>query len=94
VREPEELKRFRLSEATRLTALGGEPPELNQPRLLLVQPQAKLRETLAQCSPEPLSVVTMLEAHHEVVAVAHDDHLAARVPTPPVVDPEVEHVVE
>ena len=49
-----------------LSALSGEPPKLDQPRLLLVQSQAKLRESLAQISPEPLGVGTMLEAHHEV----------------------------
>jgi len=36
----------------------------------------------------------MLEAKHEVVDVAHDDHVTARVLTPPCVCPQVEDVVK
>src|SRR5918995_6727245 len=94
VREPEKLERFRLRESARLSALSGEPPKLDQPRLALVQPQIELREPLAKTSPEPLGVPTMLESHHEVVRITHDDHLAARVTTSPLVDPQVKDVVQ
>ena len=77
-----------------LSVLGGEPPELDQPRLLFRQLQVELREPLAKISQEPLGVVTMLKAHHGVVREAHHDHLAARPPASPLVDPQVEHVVE
>jgi hypothetical protein len=36
----------------------------------------------------------VLEAEHEVVDIAHDDHIATRVSTPPCVYPQVEDVVE
>ena len=36
----------------------------------------------------------MLEPHHEVVGEAHDDHVAARVPPPPLVGPQVKDVVQ
>ena len=74
--------------------LGGEPPELDQPRLLGVQLQAELREPCAKIGQEPLGVIPVLEAHHEVVGEAHDDHVTARVPTPPLVGPQVEDVVQ
>ena len=58
VREAEEVERLRLPEAPRLPVLGGEPPELDQPRLLGMQLQAELREPLAQVGEEPLGVGT------------------------------------
>jgi hypothetical protein len=36
----------------------------------------------------------MLETDDVVVGEAHDDHLTVRVPPPPLVGPQVEHVVE
>ena len=75
-------------------SLGGEPPELDQARLLGVQLQAELREPVAKIRPEPLGVVPMLEPHHEVVSEPHDDHVTARVPPPPLVGPQVEDVVQ
>jgi hypothetical protein len=36
----------------------------------------------------------MLEARHEIVSEAHKDHVPARVPTPPLVGPQVEDVVQ
>src|SRR5437763_11986353 len=94
VREAEKPERLRLAESTGLAIAGGEPPELDQPCLLGVQLQAELREPVAQVSPEPLRVLPVLESHHEVVSPAHDDDVAVRVPTPPLVSPEVEDVVE
>ena len=35
-----------------------------------------------------------LEAHHEVVGVAHDRDPTARIPTAPLMDPEIEDVVQ
>src|ERR1700746_780763 len=33
-----------------------------------------------------------LEAHHEIVAIAHDDNSSARVAFPPLMDPQVKRV--
>ena len=74
--------------------LGGEAPKLDQPRLALVQLHAKAREPLAKLSPEPLGLVTMLKAHHEVVREPHHDNIAASVPRTPPLDPQVEHIME
>ena len=70
-----------------LSVLGSEPPKLDQPRLLVRQLQVELREPLAKIGEEPLGVVTMLEGHHGVIRKTHHDHLAARLTTPPLVDP-------
>src|SRR5512132_1873086 len=85
MREAQKAKRLRLAEPARCSTLGGEPSELDQPRLLGVQLQRELREPLAKVSPEPLSVVAILESHHEVIGEPHDHNLATRVPTPPLV---------
>ena len=76
------------------SSLGREAPELDQPRFLVVQPQPELREPLAKLGEEPLGVVPMLEAHHSVVSEPHSDDIAARLATPPLVDPQVEDVMQ
>src|ERR1035441_9802149 len=52
-----------------------------------------LREPVAKVSPELLGVFPMLKAHHEVVSEPHDDNVTARVPSPPLVSPQVQDVV-
>ena len=93
MREAEKPERFRLAESARLAITSGEPPELDKPRLLGVQLQVELREPAAKIRPEPLSVIPILETHHGVVGETHDDHVAARVPLSPLVNPQVEDVV-
>ena len=94
MREAEKLERLRLAEPTRLAIPGGVPSELDQPRFLGVQLQAELREPVAQISPEPLGVLPMLKPHHEVISETRDHDVAVRVPSPPLVSPEVEDVVQ
>ena len=94
MREAEKVERLRPAEATRLPVVGGEPSELDQARLLSLQLQPEPRKPLAQLGLEPLRILTMLEAHDEVVSEAHDNHLAARVPLPPLLGPKVEDVVQ
>ena len=77
------------------SSLGGEPPELDQARLLGVQLQARTSRAAREARPRNRSrVLPMLEAHHEVVREAHDDHVTARVPASPLVGPQVEDVVQ
>src|ERR1022692_2583379 len=89
MREAEEGKRLRLAETPLLPISGGEPSELDQARLLSVQLQAELRQSCAEISLEPLGVILMLETHHDVVGEAHGNYLTARVPSPPLVSPQV-----
>src|SRR5450755_830245 len=94
VREPQEIERVRLPVAAPGSILGGEPPELDQPRLLRMQHQPELREPAAKIGQEPLSVVAMLKARHVVVGVPHENHVPSRVAPPPLVGPQVEHVMK
>src|SRR5919197_1192380 len=91
--EAQEAERLRLAEAPPLAIPGGEPPELDQPRLLGRQFQVELREPAAKVSVKPLCVLPILEPHHGIVGETHDHDLTARVPAPPLVGPEVEDVV-
>ena len=93
MREAEKPESLRLAESSRLAIPSGEPPELDKPRLLGVQLQVELREPAAKIRPEPLSVIPILETHHGVVGETHDNHVAARVPLSPLVNPQVEDVV-
>jgi hypothetical protein len=94
VREAEEAKRLGFPEAPCLSILGGEPPELDQPRLVGVQHQPELRESLTQLGQEPPRIVLMLESDDEIVRPAHDDHITVPVAASPPVSPQVKDVVE
>jgi len=59
----------------------------NLPNSISRQLEVEPREPVAQLSPEPLRVITVLEAHHGVVSETHDDHVTTRVPVPPLVRP-------
>ena len=92
--ETEEVERFRLSLATTLAVVGGEPPKLNQACFVGMQFQRELVETVPQVLVEPLSIRTVFEAHHDVVSKTHHDNVTARMPTPPLIGPQIKHVVQ
>jgi hypothetical protein len=77
VDEPKEAERLgRAAFTSRLAVRVGEPTELDEPRLVLVQFQLELSQSPAKVLVEPPSVFLVFEAHHEVVGVAHDDEVA------------------
>ncbi len=59
-----------------------------------MQLQTELREPVAKIGKEPLGVVTMLKARHVVVSETREDHVPVRVAPPPLVGPQIEHVVQ
>jgi hypothetical protein len=67
VREAEELERLRFPGPPLLPVRGGEPPELDQPRLAGVQLQPELRKPLAKVMQEPARILVILETQDEVV---------------------------
>ncbi len=69
--------------------MGGEPPELDQTRLLGVELQGEPRESFPQVRPKPLGVIPVLESHYGVIGETHDDHVTARVSSSPLVGPKV-----
>jgi hypothetical protein len=84
-RLPQEVEGLRLPEPMTRPSLGGEPSELDQPRLVRVQLQPELREALAEISEEPLGVLTILKARHIVVGLCRVRGYAEWVVGSPVV---------
>ncbi len=68
VRETQEVKRFRFPFTTRLSVSGGVPSELDEPRLVRMKFQTKLREPFPKVDEEPFRVFLMLEPGYEVVS--------------------------
>src|SRR3954447_11353878 len=94
MRQSQKVKSLWFTRAALLPAFRRESAKLNQPRFLGMQLQAELPETLLQFSQASLRVRAMLESHNEVIDVAHHDYLAIRPLLPPLLNPQVEHVVE
>jgi hypothetical protein len=92
--ETEEVERFGLSLATTLSVMGGEPPKLDQACFVGVQFQRKLVEAFPQVLVEPLGIRAVFEAHHDIISKTHHDNVTARMPTPPLIGPQIEHVVQ
>ena len=67
VGQSQKVKGFWLALATPLPVFCRESAELKQPRLLGMQLQAELLETLLQFRQESLGVRAMLESHNEVI---------------------------
>src|SRR5258708_22442130 len=66
MREAQERKGLWLSLAAPLPVLFGEPPELDQSRLLRMQFRAELRQTFSKLLEETLGFRPAFEAHHKV----------------------------
>ena len=92
--EAEEGEGFRTPLATLLSRHGRKPAERDQPRLVLVQRQAELGQPLLEVDHHPPRIDRALEAHHEVVGIAHDRDPTASMSAAPLMDPEVEHVMQ
>jgi len=78
----------------RLAQPGRVRPGLDQPGLAGVQFQAERREPSAQFLQEPLSVVLVLEPDDEVVREPRDHDIPARLRLPPVIDPQVQDIMQ
>jgi hypothetical protein len=89
--EAQEVEGFRLALTMLLPSRGGEPPELDQPRLVGVQDQAEFPEALPQ---ELFGLAAILKPDEEIVGVTHDDDRARGELGPPLLDPEVEDVMQ
>ncbi len=94
MRESKEVEGFGLPRASSLAVPGRIAAKLDQASFLGVQFKVKLVESLPQVLQESLGILTVLESCCDVVSKSHDDHLAVCMLLPPLLDPEVKHVVE
>src|SRR5499427_5686541 len=63
--------------------------ELNHAGLDRMERQRECREPLAHCIEETTCVVLMLEAGHQIIGVAHDDHVATGLLPSPAFGPQI-----
>jgi hypothetical protein len=94
MRKAQEIEALRLPLTPLLSVGRGIAPKLEDTGLLGVQLQRELPQSLAELSQEPLGVRAVLESNDEVVGKARDDDAATCVPSPPLLNPQVEDVVE
>ena len=83
VREAEEVEGLGLPLTVPRSVVSRERAELQEAGLFGVQLQPELVQSFAEFHPEPLGIRPMLEPEHNVIGIAHDDHVAARLLLPP-----------
>jgi hypothetical protein len=94
VREAQKVEHLRLTLASPLPVLGCVPPEFDQACLVRVQFQPELLQTVFPFLEKPLRVGTMFESRDDIISVADDDHIARSVMFTPVLDPQIEGLVQ
>jgi len=94
VREAKKIECLRLPLSTPFSIVGCMEAKLDQARFLGMKLQVELGESLRQLSLKPLGVRPVLKSHDEVIGPADDDNVAFGSCLPPVLHPEVEHVVQ
>jgi hypothetical protein len=68
--------------------------ELDQAGLVRVKLQGELLEPRSHRIEETASVAFMLKAQHQIIGIAHNDHVAGSLAPSPAFGPEVENVME
>src|SRR6202011_52781 len=94
VGKAKEVERFRFAEPELGTLRRCEAAERDQPGLLRMQRQRKLRQPLAHHVEKASAVGLVLEADHDVVRITHDHHVASSLAPSPARRPEIEDVVQ
>src|SRR5271169_6479395 len=94
VREAQKVEGLRASQPGGLPVPCGEPPELDEPGLALVERQAELRQPVLERHKKRLPIPFSLTADHQIVRISTDDNLPGRPMSPPLVYPEVNDIVE
>ena len=87
MREPQKVERLRLPFTPLEPPFGCISAELYQAGLFRVKFQSELGKATPEFPQATLRVVSVLEAHDEIIGISHDDHFAAGMPFSPLVDP-------
>jgi hypothetical protein len=93
-REPQEREGLRFSLATPFSISDGEPPELDESRLVRMQFQTEPYQPFPKLREEPLGVSSVLKAHYKIVCIPDDDDIAECGLLAPGLNPQVEYVVQ
>jgi hypothetical protein len=89
-----EIKRLRLSFTLALAVFYCKPSKLDQPRLAFMKLQVKLQKSISEFDQEPFSVFLVLKTYHEIVAKPDNDNITTAVFAPPLVGPQIKHVMQ
>ena len=94
VRETQKIEGLRLSQPALLSVDRRKAAKFDQARLVRVERQRELLQSFPQCHQESMGIVGSFKADHHIIGVAHDDDVATGVMFAPVVDPEIEDIME
>jgi hypothetical protein len=94
VGESQEAERFRFPHTLTLTVLSSKASKLDETRFFRMHFQTERLHSLFQSIQESFRVLFVLEAHHDVIGISDDHHVAMCMPSPPLVGPQVKDVVE
>jgi hypothetical protein len=94
VREAQEVEGSWSALSRNNRVLGSEPPEAQQAGFVSIQLQAETRQAVFELDTKTYGVRAMLKAEHHVVGVAHDENIAASMAPAPLLDPQIEDVVQ
>jgi hypothetical protein len=78
MREPQKVKRLRLTFSSSFSVLFGKPPEFDPARLVGVEFQPKLRESFPQILQVTVCIRLVLKSRYGVIGVSNDHHFASR----------------
>jgi hypothetical protein len=93
-REPQEGKGLWLAKPLPLSPSRRLTAELQQSGLLPVKLEPELLEPRSHRIPEAPCIGFVLEAGHQIIGIAHEDHVAGGFSPSPLHSPEVEDVVK
>src|SRR5262245_40504706 len=93
VREAQEVERFRLAFAPLLPVGDGLWPNFDQACLLRMEFQPELVQAVSQRRQEPLCVPSVLEAKHNIIGKADDDHVPLHAALAPGLHPQIEDII-
>src|SRR5271163_2391082 len=94
MREAQKIERLGLSLTAPLPVFSRIPAKLQKPRLVGMQLQPELAQSLRQFLPTLLGLRLVLKSQHEVIGEPDHDYLAPRSLLTPCPDPQVERVVQ
>ena len=94
VGKTQEIERLRLPFSSTFPVLFSKPAEFDPARLIRVQLQTKLSQSLPQIFQESIRVRLILESRNAVIGISDDYHFALRTLLAPDVHPEIEAVVQ
>lgn len=92
--EPEEVERFRSVVTPPASASGSEPAELDQTGLIGVQTERETGQPFLKIKQEAFRILPVLKASDAVIGIAHDNHIAGRLASPPLLGPEIKRVMK